>query len=86
MPMDSTGMTAAVIAEGILGPIPPTGNTAQNAVLVAQRLAFLQAICAAIVQHIQSAATVTIPFVTGVTTGAGVSGPGVGQPPAGGVS
>jgi hypothetical protein len=84
--MDRSGATAAAIAARILGPIPPTGNTTQDEVLVAQRLAFLQAICAAIVQHIQSTATVTIPFVTGVTTGAGVSGPGVGQPPAGGVS
>lgn len=86
MPMDSTGTTAAVIAEGILGPIPTTGNAAQDAALIAQRLAFLRAVCAGVIQHIQSAATVTIPFVTGVTTGAGVSGPGVGQPPAGGVS
>ena len=78
MAMDSSGATAAAIAESILGPLQPTGDSAQDAALAAQRTAFLQAICAAVVQHIQSQAQVLVISVAGVTTGPSASGPGTG--------
>jgi len=45
-----------------------------------QRAAIFRAIGDAIVEHFTTAAvvTVTVPSVSGVTTGAGISGPGVG--------
>jgi hypothetical protein len=66
---------AALIQTNIqaLTNFPTTGqtpNVIDNRVLVA--------IANAIVSHIQSSAVVTIPSVSGVTTGTGVSGPGTG--------
>lgn len=90
MPMDSTGaaVLAAVRVQIPPIPIPPgatpemvTAYTAANQ----QLNDLIQQIAAALIQHIQTTAVVTVTSVSGVTTGTGVSGPGVGIPPAGGV-
>lgn len=81
--MDPTGAAIVPLIEAQLAALGVLSTT--DPTLLAERRLVLQAIAAGIVQHIQSTATITIPFVTGVTTGAGVSGPGVGTPPTGGI-
>lgn len=60
-------------------PLLPTGDTAQNDALHQQRVDFANALAQAITQHITLNAQVIVQSVSGVTTGAGVSGPGSGN-------
>lgn len=88
MPMDSTGAAVLNAVRLTIPRIPPTGNStvdAQITLLNNQQDLLIQTIAADIIQHIQTTAVVTVTSVSGVTTGTGVSGPGVGIPPAGGV-
>jgi len=59
-------------------PLPSTGDGAQDGVLHQQRVDFAAALAQAITQHITLNAQVLVQSVAGVTTGAGVSGPGSG--------
>lgn len=40
---------------------------------------FIDALCDALIMHIQTTAIITVPSVSGVTPGGGVSGPGLGS-------
>jgi hypothetical protein len=70
-------LNGVVLGDAILAAIDAAA-AANQAVSPAQRAAIWRAIGTAIVVHIQSQGTVVVTSVTGVTAGAGVSGPGAG--------
>ncbi len=75
-------LNAAVLSADIMNRWTGDPNCGFSSPLSAPQTAMLQAladaVAAAVVSHIQTAAVVAVTSVSGVTTGVGVSGPGAG--------
>lgn len=78
MALNATVLSADIVARWAADP-----NCGFSSPMSAQQTAIVKAladaVAAAVVAHLQVAAVVTVTSVSGVTPGAGVSGPGVGS-------